>query len=241
MTCDIFIRSYRKDLGWLELCLAAVAKFCRGFRAVVVVVPRASERWLRRLPPLAPNVRVEICPDYADDYLGQQLTKLQADHFTDADFVCHVDSDCIFTQPVSPDDLLDAGRPRIVMRSYASLDRHWPWQAPTEAFLGWKVTHDFMQRPPFVFPRWIYAEFRAHARSQHGMDLEQYILSRPPRAFSEFNALGAFAHARHTQSFSWELVGDERTADSTCRWYWSWGGLDDGTRTEIEALLQSDV
>lgn len=241
MTCDILIRSYRKDLPWLELCLAAIAKFCSGFRSVIVVVPASSERFLRRPTRLAPNARIVTCPDYRDDYLGQQVTKLHADDFSDADFICHIDSDCIVSQPVSPDYLLDAGRPRIAMRSYRSLDRHWPWQAPTEAFLGWSVEWDFMQRPPFVFPRWIYPQVRAHCVAQHGMDLDRYVLSQPPRGFSEFNVLGAYAYARHRESFSWEIAPADGVTDSTCRWYWSWGGLDDGTRTEIEALLQSDV
>jgi hypothetical protein len=222
VTCDILIRSYRKDLPWLERCLEGIARFCDGFRDVIVIVPRSSEAWLRRLPALVPNVRTELCPDYRDDYLGQQVTKLHADRFSDAELICHVDSDCLFERAVTPDDLLVDGRPRIVMRSYASLDRHWPWQAPTEQFLGWPVTHDFMQQPPFVYPRWLYGALREHAQTLHGVSIEDYVLSRPPRGFSEFNALGALAHRRYAEHFSW-IDGEHGSVDGPCRWYWSWG------------------
>src|ERR1700694_677382 len=100
VSCALFIRAYWKDLDWLELCLASRTRYCSGFHDVVVTIPRGSEPWLRRacLPRVA---RIEFCRDYRDDYLGQQSTKLHADTFTDADFICHVDADCIFVRPAS--------------------------------------------------------------------------------------------------------------------------------------------
>jgi len=237
LTCDLFIRSYWKDLGWLQLCLAAIERYCGGFRSVIVVVPRSTGPWLRRLPALAAAARVELCCDYRDDYLGQQATKLMADTWTEADFICHLDSDCIFCRPTTPEDLIVAGRPRIFMSPCSRLGRHWPWRRPTEDFLGWPVSHSFMQRPPFTFPRWIYGELRAHAAAVHGVDLERYVTCQPPRGFSEFNVLGAFAHARHRDDFVWIEDGGADADPPPCRWYWSWGGLDGGTRREIEALL----
>src|SRR4051812_367004 len=78
-------------------------RYCSGFQDVVVTIPRGSEPWLRRacLPQVG---RIEFCRDYRDDYLGQQATKLHAETFTDADFISHVDADCIFVRPASPED-----------------------------------------------------------------------------------------------------------------------------------------
>lgn len=239
VTYDIFIRSYWKDLAWLKLCLASIARFCTGFRNVIVVVPRSSEPWLRRRLGRLEGVRLELCPNYTDDYLGQQVTKLSADVHTDADFICHVDSDCIFCTPTEPHDLLLAGKPRIVTRPYALLDRHWPWRGPTEAFLGREVTHDFMQRPPFVFPRWIYEQLREYTVRNHGIDLERYVLSRPARGFSEFNALGAYAYAYHADRFGWVDGSVADPGAPICRWYWSWGGLDAATLHELELLARN--
>jgi hypothetical protein len=236
VSCDIFVRSYWRDLAWLELCLASVARFCSGFRELIVVVPRSSEAWLRRRLGRLERARLELCPHYPDDYLGQQVTKLHADAYTDAELVCHVDADCIFCAPIRPEDLLDYGKPMVVTRPYALLDRHWPWRRPTEEFLGREVTFDFMQRPPFVFPRWLYGRLRDHAVRRHGVDLERYVLSRPPRGFSEFNALGAYAHAYHHERFAWVDAGADPRAP-TCRWYWSWGGLDAATADEVRELV----
>jgi hypothetical protein len=236
VSCALFIRTYWKDFDWLSLCLASVRRHCRGFQDVVVVLPRGSEPWLRRtkLPRVG---RIEFCRDYKDDYLGQQATKLHADAFTDADFICHVDSDCIFVRPTSPEDFVVGGKPRILMRAVELLGRERPWQGPTEKFLGWPVSFDFMRYPPFTFPRWLYSGVREHATLKHGVDLDQYIAMQPSRGFSEFNVLGAFAWARCRDGFIWTECGEVPPPDSLCRWYWSWGGLDAATRLEIEETL----
>jgi hypothetical protein len=241
VTCDLIIRSYWKDLPWLQLCLRSITRYCSGFRHVIVVLPHGSEARLRRAPPLDPRVRVQLCADYPDDYLGQQVTKLSVHHFTDADFICHVDSDCVFRQLTTPGDLIAGHRPTIVMRPFAELGRHWPWRGPTEAFLGWSVSHDFMQQPPFVYPRWLYPALHEFCLHRHKVSLERYVLSRPPRAFSEFNALGAFAYARFRDSFRWIDAAVTDPGPGRCQWYWSWGGLDARTRCEIEAILSGSA
>jgi hypothetical protein len=237
LRCDIFIRSYYKDLDWLAYCLASINRYCAGFHSVVVVVPRSSWSRARKLGSTAGNARFEVCSDYRDDYLGQQATKLYADLFTDADLICHVDSDCIFARPVRPSDLMRGDKIRMLVRPIASLGRHRPWLQPTEEFLGRNVAYDFMQHPPFTFPRQLYAEVRDYALQIHGVDLEGYITTRPPRGFSEFNVLGAYAHERHRERFYWINLSTEDPGEHMCRWYWSWGGLTSEIRQEIEALL----
>jgi hypothetical protein len=238
LNCDLFIRSYWKDLPWLEFCLASINKYCHGFRAVIVAFPRSSEPWLRRFA-LPSNVQIEFCRDYRDDYLGQQATKLLADTFTDADYICHVDSDCVFCLATSPDDLMVAGRPRILKRPCELLGRHYPWRKPTERFLGWNVTDDFMQHQPFLFPRWIYSELRTHVVSVHAVDIETYVTAQPQRGFSEYNVMGAFAWARYRERFEWVDTSISPPGEPHCRWYWSWGGINDSIRAEIHGILHA--
>ncbi|MGW7297489.1 hypothetical protein [Streptomyces sp. NPDC054829] len=97
---DIVIRSHAKDFAWLRHCLAGVRRWCTGFRHVVVVVPRKSEHRLARYGIEAD--RIVVCPDYTDDYLGQQVTKTLADTFTDADYIAHLDSDSVVRRPLTP-------------------------------------------------------------------------------------------------------------------------------------------
>ncbi|MCO6442255.1 MAG: hypothetical protein J5I81_14540 [Nitrococcus mobilis] len=238
MTCDIVIRSYWRDFGWLELCLAAVERFCSGFSQVIVVIPNASEPWLRRRAALPPSVRLELCRDYDDDYLGQQVTKLYADRLSEAGLICHLDSDCIVQKPITPNDLTSDGRPRIYTRAVADLPRHWPWTQPTAEFLGWMPTHDFMQNPPFTFPRWLYPKIRAWSRREKGVPLSDWVMSRPARGFSEFNVLAAYAHEYHREAFEWIPIDQLADTDRSCQWFWSWGGLDADIRQLIDRILQ---
>jgi hypothetical protein len=236
LICDLFIRSYWKDLDWLQFCLASVERYCRGFREVIVVVPQSTEPWLRRRL-LQSTTRIEFCHDYRDDYLGQQVTKLFADTFTDADYICHVDSDCVFSRPTTPLDLVEKGRPRVLIEPCALLGRHRPWQQPTEKFIGYPVFDDFMRQPPFTFPRRLYKEVRQYAVARHGVDIEAYVTGQPPRSFSEFNVLGAFAWQYCHGDFLWIDISVSEPTEPHCRWYWSWGGLDKAVRREIKAIL----
>jgi hypothetical protein len=181
------------------------------------------------------GVRLEICRDYRDDYLGQQVTKLYADEFTAADIICHVDSDVLFDRPVSPADILPGGKPWIVRRPVETLGRHRPWLAPTERFLGRPLAHDFMQQPPFTYPRWLYGELRGLCLERHGIPLDRYVTGCPPRGFSEFNVLGAHAHAAHPAAFTW-YDADSAEVPRLCRWYWSRAGIDARLRRELEAV-----
>jgi hypothetical protein len=237
-TCDLFVRTYWRDLDWLALCLESIVAYCQGFRSVVVVLPQSSSAWLRRAD-LPGNGRFLTTSDFRDDYLGQQVTKLTSDTFTDADFICHVDADCIFSRLTTPAALIHGDRPLVSMLPSSQLGRHSPWRKVTEDFLGWSVAYDFMQSPPFTYPRWLYQEVRAHARRVHGVDIETYVTSQPPRGFSEFNVLGAFAWERHRECFVWRDTSVHATADPPCRWYWSWGGLDISVRREIEGILHA--
>lgn len=238
VSCDIFIRSYYRDFNWLLYCLRSIELFCCGFRNVVLVVPRSSAAKLRQLR--IPAVKVHICKEYDPDYLGQQITKLNADCYTDADFICHVDSDWIFTRPCRPSDLFIDGKLTIGMTSYADLPAGIPWKKATERFLGGEISYDFMRRQPYSFPRWLYIALREHAERWHGQNIESYILGQMPLGFSEFNALSAFAFAHHHQEFVWLDAMDTSLPAQLCICYWSWGGLTPAIRLELDNLLRID-
>jgi len=237
VVCDIMVRSYYKDFDWLAYCLASIAKYCVGFRNVILIVPESSRSRLARIRLPALNLRVQTCRNYPDDYLGQQVTKLHADTFTDADYICHVDSDCIFSRFTSPEVLLEDGKVLVVMRPYALISCHTPWRLPTENFLGWKVRYDFMQRQPLTFPRWLYGRLREHCLARHRVDLKRYVIKQPARSFSEYNTLGAYAYELHRDGFTWIDSSRRDPGEPFCRWYWSWGGIKPWVRDQIEELL----
>jgi hypothetical protein len=237
---DILIRTYYKDLDWLELCLKSIRRFARGFREIVVVVPHASEGALKRRR-LTPD-RVLLCNNYRDDYLGQQVTKLSADELTNADFIAHLDADCVFVRPTTPADLFEGGRPRVLMTPYSVHPRNGPWRIPwqgvTERFLARPVLSNFMQAMPLVYPRWLYRELREFARWQHGCSLSAYVLRQRARCFSEFNALGAYAYFFHRDSFHWVNTATDPLPPACTRIFWSWNGVTEETRRCVQPLLE---
>ncbi len=233
------IRSYYRDLRWLELCLQSIRRHCSGFRRTIVVVPASSRARLDHAG-LAGDVTL-TCPDVPDDYLGQQVTKLTADLLTDAGLICHVDSDCIFRRATTPRDLLVDGRPYVLLEPYDRLDPHVPWKLLTERFLGGRVEHEFMRSPPYTFPRWTYRALRAHALETLGTPLEEYVLAQPHRGFSEFNALGAYAYRFHRSEFTWIDPLVDRAPEPPCRVFWSRTGPTAEQLREIAELLGSSV
>jgi hypothetical protein len=236
MECDIVIRSYYKDFQWLRYALRSIKRYCRGFSRVVLITPKSSQPKLDWME-LGGDVTL-TCPDYRDDYLGQQVTKLTADIFTSAEYICHIDSDCVFCRRTTPDDLFESEKPVVRMTSYDDLDPHLPWKELTEKLLQREIFYDFMRTPPYTFPRWIYKSFREHVLSKHSTSLESYILGQPYRGFSEFNALGAYAWLYYNDRFAWREIGPREGGDGPCRVFWSWGGIDDAIEREIKAILQ---
>lgn len=229
---DIVIRSYRGDFGWLGYALSTLHARSSGFRQIHIVVPQGDKHLLSHLTA----EKIYECPNYVDDYLGQQITKLLADTYSDADYIMHWDSDTLLTQPLSPADLIVEGKPIVYYESYDKVGRE-PWQPIVSEVLGWAPEHEFMRRHPFVYPRWLYAEVRKFLEERHGQTLESYIVGRPYRSFSEFNVLGAYAWEKHRDKFTWR---DPHGDPVYVRQFRSWDGLG-AHEAEIQTLVPHEI
>jgi FkbM family methyltransferase len=113
-----------------------------------------------------------------------------------------------------------------------------PWQPITEKFMGRKVSHEFMRRFPLMVPRWLYPRLREFCYQQHGMPVADYIRLQPARAFSEFNALGAYAYQCHHNDFIWLNTLEQPLEDSYARQFHSWGGITEEVKAELERILR---
>lgn len=225
---DIVIRSYKGDFGWLGYALSTLHARSSGFRQIHVVVPQGDKHLLSHLTA----EKLYECPVYTDDYLGQQITKLLADTYSDADYIMHWDSDLLLTAELTPFDLMVDDKPIIYYEPYEKVGRE-PWQPVVTDVLGWAPEYEFMRRHPFCYPRWLYAEVRKFLEERHGQTLESYIISRPYRSFTEFNVLGAYAWERHRDKFTWL---DPLTGPVYVRQFRSWDGLGPH-EAEIQTLL----
>lgn len=225
VTCDIFYRSYEKDFDWLFYSLKSLEKYGNGFGRVHIAIPANDAGEM----DFVGSPEVHLVTDRCDGYMAQQITKLHADEFCRAEYVVHVDSDCVFFRDISPLDLFLDGKPVMLREKCES-----PWQGVTERSLGWYDEYEYMRRLPIVYPRWIYGEFRKWMQKKHGMSVDDWIIKQPGHEFSEFNTLGQWAYEFHRDKFTWL---EPIEFPKYCNQYWSWGGV----TPEIKGIIENII
>jgi len=228
MPCvDIVIKSYENDYGWLAYCLKSIARYCTGFNNVIVMLPRSH--------PIDLTLEKVVLLDTTESYLGQQVCKLNADLHTQADYILHVDSDMVFTRPITPDYFFRGKRPIWVIGEFDSVSKH-AWYHVMAKCIQDAPPFEFMRKCAVIVPRWLYAEFRAFIEATHGMSMETYVMSQPGHEFSEYNCLGFFAWIKHRESFYWHNTATEGVPDWPWQQFWSWGGLTPEIKAELDRI-----
>lgn len=224
---DIVIRSYFRDFRWLRLALVSIDTFARGYRQVVLILPESSiDRWRESLVPEGISLRLITCMDYADDYLGQQVSKLYADQVSDADYIVQLDSDCAFVRPtLCWRDLFRGGKPIHVYRQTGVRPAIDGWRMSVHKVLGINTDREFMVTLPAVYPREIYSELRQFVLTRHGQELGDLVVAQRSDQFSEFSVLGAYAFEYMHERFAWVEAGDESLGNWPCIQFWSRGGV----------------
>lgn len=234
---DLVLKSYSNDYEWLCYSLRSVHKFATGFREIVIITsdsPLSSEgcygkeRWIVHHQKLT------------DGYIDQQRVKLHADAFTDADYILYLDSDTVFTKPVTPATFIVDGKPIWMMTPFASIgeDAKKAWFAVMTKFMGKEPQFEFMRRLPFCFPRWLLVELRKFCLEKHGKSLADYIKAQPGRAFSEFNVAGAFAYERFRSEFHWINTEVDVWPEQIVFQSHSWSGLTDEVKAKLEEIVK---
>ena len=222
---DIVIRSYFRDFGWLHWALKSIHTFVRGYRHVILILPESSmERWKDELIPQGMSLQIVTCPQFRDDYLGQQVSKLYADQISTADYIIHVDSDCVFARPIGCGrDLFRKRKPIHIYRRESVRPAIDGWRRSVETVLGIHTDKEFMVAMPAVYPRTIYQNLRQFIRAQHGMELSELVLAQRSDLFSEFSVLGAYAFSHMYDHFTWVEAEDESLVNWPCIQFWSRG------------------
>jgi hypothetical protein len=194
MTTDIFIATYAKDKLYFDWCMKSIRKFASGFNAVVLIVPETDAAQFTEY-----GARIKTYVRDSNPAKGQihaQAMKCMADLHCESDFILHTDSDCVFTEPVTPEDYFMGRKPVMLIRPFNSLPPSNPWKEPTERALGWPVNFETMARHPQVNPRRIYHDMRERIENLHGKPFVDYVLSQKhdfPWGFSEHCCIGAYA------------------------------------------------
>lgn len=180
---DIFIKSYSKDFWLLEIALKTITKNVTGYNNLVLLIPEHEKHDFdtRRLPD---RTLIHYVNEYGNGYLFQQVCKIQAHKYCDAEYIMFSDSDCFFDHPINLEHFIP--KPEILYTSYNELPDAVIWKKPTEDFIKEPVEYEFMRRNNLIYHRDTLIEI-----SKYAPDLEHTIMNA--ERFSEFNAIGAFA------------------------------------------------
>lgn len=200
MIVDIFIRTCSHDREYLNYCLKSIDKFCSGFRSVIVI-PK----------------------DEHNGYLKQQIDKLSVDLFSNASHFLIVDSDTLFTCPVTPETYLVEGKPIWLHTPWTPEMLEVPglraWKDVMTAFFRNEPPSEMMRRLPFFVPRTLTEGIREYCLATHGKTIEQYVLELGK--FSEFNIMGYFAWLFRQNDFHWVDTSKDPLPELTVRQFWS--------------------
>lgn len=231
MKTSIFIVSYAKHYPYLEKCLKSIAKFATGFHELVVLVP---DKDLAAFPigihfPDTLSVSVLGEPEWeGKGFLWHMDRIMHADQYCKGDWILHTDSDCVFTEPVTPQDYFVDGKAVLCYASYDWLCKHQEnirlWQVAVENAIGFKPVNEFMRRHPAVHTKEVYPLARALIESRHCCSTSEYMKVQReafPQTFAEFPTLGevAWKYLPHYYHF----VDQEKHGLPKSKIYQGWG------------------
>jgi len=246
MTTDIFIKTYHKDFQWLPFCLKSIEKFGVGFRNVIIV----SDNDGHTISPDYLNERCKviyvdisrIAPtsvEHGVGYLWQQYIKLTWYNYSNADAVLIMDSDEMFTKPISPDSFKKRGKFVWNYRTWDKAGNGVCWKTSTDFLLKIDSKYDAMAITGFILQKETSIALKNHLCSIHATsDIWDIFVKYNMHTASEFNLFGSFIHhfdrLEYTQIFDYNK---ENCVNYTIRKAWSWGGISDEERRVRESLL----
>jgi hypothetical protein len=199
MRAEILIVSYAPDAPWVVECLKSIKKFATGFAGVTVLVPLRDRDVffpvIQSLPGTA-ILRTWADPEQPElRFMSHMVQKCFADFWCPrAQFVFHVDSDCMFTAPVTPEDYFRDGKPVLLCRRYsAGPPEILKWKAVVDFALRANVSWETMCGHPEVYTRETYMQTRIRVTKAHRKSFDAFVLGCKgsyPHGFCEFNTLG---------------------------------------------------
>jgi hypothetical protein len=147
-----------------------------------------------------------------------QLSYLMADHYSTADVIVTIDSDCVLHSPVTPRLLFRDGRVRL---PHTTVFQAGMWNAMVERFTGsGTFKHHTMVSQPVALHRSTFAAYRSWYKQTHGrcyLDKVADMLSEQPPvdviSFCWMCQLGTFVNATGATAREYDMVDLDAPAD----------------------------
>lgn len=223
--CEFFMVTFHRDFPYLKFCLRSIHRFASGFSGVTILVPDCD---LEELQRLVGSVKMELpviclCGNEWPDkgFLWHACEIMHADGWCPtSQFIAHLDPDCIFTAPVTPETFIKDGKPILCYESYATRGKRWPgvlnWKEPVEQCLPFTIEHDFMCCMPIVHHRSLYEKTQDLIEKKTGRLIDEYVRScrnENPMTFAEFPTLGAVAYHCFWEQYALRDLGQQLKPD----------------------------
>lgn len=215
-TVSILIVTHAKDIPFLRYCLKSIKLYTSGFKETVLLVPehqRGEFDWVRQT-----GVVVKSYDEPAEKgFLSHLIQKCRADEWClDADFVLHIDADCMLFRKTTPAAFIRDHRCISVRESYSGITnphRH-TWRETVRKAIGIEPAHDYMLKHGQIHPRSVYRATRELVESHTGRLFDEYVLdgrNNFPQSFAEFPTIGTVG--RHLFSCCYEYIEYDKAAD----------------------------
>ena len=224
---SIFIRTYKRDIAWLDFCLQSIQANLKGWDEIVVCIPEGQEHHLR----FAQGVKIVTSPVYKEDYVGQQVSKLLSHRHVSGDLVLIVDSDLVFLPGASIQDYMEGDKPRI-------MTCRWP-VPPDRLTIKWRpiIAKLFGETPPCSFMQGhgarLFRKSTLEAFCGRFPDIDGYARRQPRKEFSEFQFLGFYVYLHEQENYCLHELSDRPLPSYHTRQYWNVDGISSAVLAEM--------
>lgn len=203
---EIVIVTFARDFSYLQYCLKSIDKFVRGIECVTILIPSRdlpllldlTLKWNIKTP-----VRIKTMDEWPNaGFLHHMYSVMITDMWRcgNTPHCAHIDADCVFVEPASPDDYFRDGKPILRYEEFSSLcarhPAHGEWEKATKMCLPFPVKYETMRAHPAVYHVDTYPQARNQMRVKTGEDADLYIRRQKnsyPQTFCEFVTLGNVA------------------------------------------------
>lgn len=207
--------TFSRDLAWMDISLQSFKKYASGFSEVAIVVPTVD---IDKFLYLEKKYSTPNCPVFIKSFLEypgkgflhHMAMTCCADVFLPRmSFILHMDPDCLFHAPVTPDDYFVDGKPVLMIEPYQAIQQaghagRYGWKKQTEEILKFETPYETMCRHPAVHYKWLYKAMREWIEAKHTTPFIDLVLRQQnafPQGFGEFNSLGSYAVDRFKDKY----------------------------------------
>lgn len=191
----IFIKSYKRDFPYLKYAIQSINKNVTGLYNVLLLIDQADDLPDEIMQHVTDKYKIVYVEKFGNGYLFQQLCKLNAHKYTDAEYILFSDSDCIFDHAINVDEFIADGKPEILYTHYSKVGDAVCWKQCTEQFIGVELEYEFMRRNCLIFHRSTLVEMEHKYPS-----MASSVMSKG--RFSEFNAMGAYCYLYNKDKYN---------------------------------------